>query len=184
MTRSSPGNGVSCAAVEEVGDVRVFLGLGDAELPSSGARDHLAQRVRQRFRREQRREPGGEVAPVLLCTSPGRFYLRNLEPFLPRVVVISPSEIPPTTQVKSMGAVRSREAFQPFQLMRSAHDAAGTRIQIELSSAERQRRTGDAGIAGGVLYCRPHPRADAAQRATGRPGKRRRDRPARSQPVL
>jgi len=47
------------------------------------------------------------ASPVLLCASPGRFYLRrNLEPFLPRVVVISPSEIPPTTQVKSMGAVR------------------------------------------------------------------------------
>lgn len=45
--------------------------------------------------------------PVLLCASPGRFYLRrHLEPFLPRVVVISPSEIPPMTQVKSLGAVR------------------------------------------------------------------------------
>lgn len=45
--------------------------------------------------------------PVLLCASPGRFYLRrHLEPFIPRVVVISPSEIPPMTQVKSLGAVR------------------------------------------------------------------------------
>ncbi len=45
--------------------------------------------------------------PVLLCASPGRFYLRRqLEPFLPRVVVISPSEIPPVTQVKSLGALR------------------------------------------------------------------------------
>ncbi len=45
--------------------------------------------------------------PVLLCASPGRFYLRrHLEPFLPRVVVISPSEIPPMTQVQSLGAVR------------------------------------------------------------------------------
>ena len=45
--------------------------------------------------------------PVLLCSSPGRFYLRrHLEPFIPRIVVISPSEIPPTTQVMSLGAVR------------------------------------------------------------------------------
>jgi flagellar biosynthesis protein FlhA len=45
--------------------------------------------------------------PVLLCPSPGRFYLRrHLEPFLPRVTVISPSEIPPMTQVMSMGSVR------------------------------------------------------------------------------
>jgi flagellar biosynthesis protein FlhA len=53
---------------------------------------------------------GDQVAvapPVLLCSSPGRFYLRRvLEPFIPKIVVISPSEIPPSTQVLSMGAVR------------------------------------------------------------------------------
>jgi flagellar biosynthesis protein FlhA len=53
---------------------------------------------------------GDQVAtapPVLLCSSPGRFYLRrHLEPFLPRVVVISPSEIPPMTPVMSLGSVR------------------------------------------------------------------------------
>ncbi|MGA7341563.1 MAG: flagellar biosynthesis protein FlhA [Terracidiphilus sp.] len=53
---------------------------------------------------------GDQVAmapPVLLCASPGRFYLRRLlEPFIPKVVVISPSEIPPMTQVMSLGSVR------------------------------------------------------------------------------
>lgn len=45
--------------------------------------------------------------PVLLCSSPGRFYLRRmLEPFIPKIVVISPSEIPPMIQVQSMGSVR------------------------------------------------------------------------------
>ncbi len=45
--------------------------------------------------------------PVLLCASPGRFYLKRLlEPFIPKIVVISPSEIPPATQVQSLGAVR------------------------------------------------------------------------------
>jgi len=45
--------------------------------------------------------------PVLLCSSPGRFYLRRvLEPFIPRIVVISPSEIPASTQVMSLGCVR------------------------------------------------------------------------------
>jgi flagellar biosynthesis protein FlhA len=45
--------------------------------------------------------------PVLLCSSPGRFYLRrHLEPFIPRVVVVSPSEIPPMTQILSLGSVR------------------------------------------------------------------------------
>ncbi len=53
---------------------------------------------------------GDQVAsapPVLLCSSPGRFYLRrHLEPFMPRIVVLSPSEIPPMTQVMSLGSVR------------------------------------------------------------------------------
>ncbi len=45
--------------------------------------------------------------PVLLCSSPGRFYLRRLlEPFIPRIVVISPGEIPPMTQVQSVGVLR------------------------------------------------------------------------------
>ena len=52
---------------------------------------------------------GDQVAmapPVLLCASPGRFYLKRLlEPFLPKIVVISPSEIPPMTQVQSLGSV-------------------------------------------------------------------------------
>ncbi|MGA7156986.1 MAG: flagellar biosynthesis protein FlhA [Acidobacteriaceae bacterium] len=53
---------------------------------------------------------GDQVAaapPVILCSSPGRFYLKRLlEPFLPKIVVISPSEIPPMTQVQSLGSVR------------------------------------------------------------------------------
>jgi len=45
--------------------------------------------------------------PVLLCSSPGRFHLRRiLEPFFPRIVVLSPSEIPPLINVQSIGAVR------------------------------------------------------------------------------
>ncbi len=45
--------------------------------------------------------------PVLLCSSPGRFYLRRLlEPFLPKVVVLAPTEIPPMIPVQSIGAVR------------------------------------------------------------------------------
>jgi flagellar biosynthesis protein FlhA len=52
---------------------------------------------------------GDQVAsapPVLLCSSPGRFYLKRLlEPFIPKIVVISPSEIPAMTQVQSIGSV-------------------------------------------------------------------------------
>jgi flagellar biosynthesis protein FlhA len=45
--------------------------------------------------------------PVLLCASPGRFYLRRLlEPFLPKIVVLAPTEIPPLVPVQSVGSLR------------------------------------------------------------------------------
>lgn len=47
------------------------------------------------------------AAPVLLCGTPTRFHLRRLlEPFLPKVVVLSPLEIPPMVQVQSVGTVQ------------------------------------------------------------------------------
>jgi flagellar biosynthesis protein FlhA len=46
------------------------------------------------------------ASPVLLCSTPARFHLRRLlEPFLPRVVVLSPAEIPAPVQVQSLGMV-------------------------------------------------------------------------------
>jgi flagellar biosynthesis protein FlhA len=48
-----------------------------------------------------------QTAPILLCSTPARFYLRRLlEPFLPKVVVLSPLEIPPMVPVQSLGTVR------------------------------------------------------------------------------
>jgi flagellar biosynthesis protein FlhA len=47
------------------------------------------------------------ATPILLCGSPARFHLRRLlEPFLPKVVVLSPGEIPPIVQVQSIGIVK------------------------------------------------------------------------------
>jgi flagellar biosynthesis protein FlhA len=44
---------------------------------------------------------------VLICNSPVRFHLRRLlEPFIPRIVVLSPNEIPATVNVQSLGVVR------------------------------------------------------------------------------
>ncbi|HUK54702.1 MAG TPA: flagellar biosynthesis protein FlhA [Candidatus Binatia bacterium] len=46
------------------------------------------------------------ASPVLLCSSPARFYLRRLlEPFIPRVVVLSPAEIPLMVSVHSLGVL-------------------------------------------------------------------------------
>ena len=46
------------------------------------------------------------TTPVLLCNTPARFHLRRLlEPLLPRVVVLSPGEIPPSVTVQAVGTV-------------------------------------------------------------------------------
>jgi flagellar biosynthesis protein FlhA len=66
----------------------------------------LARRVLESLRR-MFGEQILNAPPVLLCSSPGRFHLRRLlEPFVPRVVVIAPTEIPPMTPVQSLGVVR------------------------------------------------------------------------------
>ncbi len=76
---------------------------------NSGATSHqlaLARRVLDGLRNTFGQDIG-KAPPVLLCSSPGRFYLRRLlEPFMPKVVVISPGEIPPMTQVQSLGMLR------------------------------------------------------------------------------
>jgi flagellar biosynthesis protein FlhA len=76
------------------------------QMPSSALQLSVARRVLDSLRTSFG-EQIGEAPPVLLCSSPGRFYLRRvLEPFLPKVVVISPGEIPPMTMVQSVGVVR------------------------------------------------------------------------------
>jgi flagellar biosynthesis protein FlhA len=76
------------------------------QLSSSALQISVARRVLDSLR-SSHGERMSEAPPVLLCSSPGRFYLRRLlEPFLPKVVVISPSEIPPMTMVQSVGVVR------------------------------------------------------------------------------
>jgi len=47
------------------------------------------------------------VAPVLLCGSPARFHLRRiLEPFLPKLAVISPAEVPAIVPIESIGVLK------------------------------------------------------------------------------
>jgi flagellar biosynthesis protein FlhA len=66
----------------------------------------LARRVFDGLRAEFGTEVAG-APPVLLCPSPGRYHLRRLlEPFIPRVVVISPGEIPPLTKVHTVGVLQ------------------------------------------------------------------------------
>ena len=76
------------------------------QISSSALQVSVARRVLDSLRTNFG-EDIGSAPPVLLCTSPGRFYLRRLlEPFLPRVVVISPSEVPSVTPIRTLGMVR------------------------------------------------------------------------------
>jgi flagellar biosynthesis protein FlhA len=78
----------------------------NGHLSSAGLQISVARRVVDSLRGSFG-EQVGEAPPVLLCSSPGRFYLRRLlEPFMPKIVVISPSEIPSMTLVQSVGIVR------------------------------------------------------------------------------
>jgi flagellar biosynthesis protein FlhA len=80
--------------------------LQPGQVTSSALQISVARRVLDGLRSSF----GPEISnapPILLCASPGRFYLRRLlEPFLPKVVVVSPAEIPPVTQIRTMGVVR------------------------------------------------------------------------------
>jgi flagellar biosynthesis protein FlhA len=80
--------------------------LQPGQLTSSALQVSVARRVLDGLRSSF----GPEISnapPILLCASPGRFYLRRLlEPFLPKVVVVSPAEIPPVTQIRTVGVVR------------------------------------------------------------------------------
>jgi flagellar biosynthesis protein FlhA len=73
---------------------------------STGLQPSLVRRVLEGMRRLA----GEQVAvasPVLLCSTPARYHLKRLlEPFLPKLVVLSPGEIPPVVSVQSLGVVR------------------------------------------------------------------------------
>ncbi len=44
--------------------------------------------------------------PVLLCPSPARYHVRRwLEPFVPKITVLAPVEIPPEIRVRSVGTI-------------------------------------------------------------------------------
>ena len=78
--------------------------LGDGVRPAGMAADSLRRLVAS-----LQRLPGPastSALPVLLCSSPARYHLRRwLEPFLPKVTVLAPTEIPPDIRVRSIGTI-------------------------------------------------------------------------------
>jgi flagellar biosynthesis protein FlhA len=83
---------------------RAFGGGGPGSL--SALQPPFARRILDGLRKLA----GDQVAvatPVLLCSTPARYYLKRLlEPFLPKVVVLSPLEVPPVIEVQSVGVLR------------------------------------------------------------------------------
>jgi flagellar biosynthesis protein FlhA len=78
-----------------------------ANTPSSSAlQPSLVRRLLEGLRRLAG-EQASVTSPVLLCTTPARFHLKRLlEPFMPKLVVVSPGEIPPAISVQSVGVLR------------------------------------------------------------------------------
>ena len=78
--------------------------LGDGARPAGMPSDFLRRLVES-----VKRLTGGastSALPVLLCPSPARYHVRRwLEPFLPKVTVLAPGEIPPEIRVRSIGTV-------------------------------------------------------------------------------
>jgi flagellar biosynthesis protein FlhA len=81
--------------------------FGGGAVPGSAA---LQPPFARRILDGLRRLAGDQVAvatPVLLCSTPARYHLKRLlEPFLPKVVVLSPMEVPPAVEVQSVGLLR------------------------------------------------------------------------------
>ncbi len=85
---------------------RVFSG----QAPSGSSHSSLEPSFVRRVLEGLKKLVGEQVrmaTPVLFCNTPARFHLRRLlEPFLPRVVVLSPGEVPPVVPVQSLGMIR------------------------------------------------------------------------------
>jgi flagellar biosynthesis protein FlhA len=89
------------ALEEELG--RAFAGT--APVGSTALQPPFARRILDGLRRLAG-EHVAVASPVLLCSTPARYYLKRLlEPFLPKVVVLSPLEVPPVIEVQSLGVL-------------------------------------------------------------------------------
>lgn len=87
-----------------------FAPQGGARLLTDGAElTSTPSDFLRRLVESLKRLTGGGTAsalPVLLCSSPARYHLRRwLEPFVPKVTVLSPDEIPAEIRVRSVGTV-------------------------------------------------------------------------------
>lgn len=85
-------------------DPQAAMRLGDGA-PRPGGQGEYLRKLLESVKRLT--GGGGSMAlPVLLCPSPARYHVRRwLEPFVPKVTVLSPIEIPPDVRVRSVGTL-------------------------------------------------------------------------------
>jgi len=89
---------------EELG--RAFSTQTAAATAQNALQPPIARRILEGIR-QLAGEQIAIASPVLLCATPARYYLKRLlEPFLPKIVVLSPLEVPPVIEVQSLGVLR------------------------------------------------------------------------------
>jgi flagellar biosynthesis protein FlhA len=104
----SDGGGLKVVTLDHALEEELGRAFGGPAIPpaASGLQPPFARRIVDGLRRLA----GEQVAlatPVLLCPSPARYYLKRLlEPFLPKIVVLSPLEVPALVEVQSVGVLR------------------------------------------------------------------------------
>jgi flagellar biosynthesis protein FlhA len=85
---------------------RAFNPQAPVSVQTQALQPPLARRILDGLRRLLG-EQAGMMNAVLLCPTPARFHLKRLlEPFLPKMVVLSPGEIPSMVTVQTVGTVR------------------------------------------------------------------------------
>jgi flagellar biosynthesis protein FlhA len=83
---------------------RSSLVLADGAQPSLMPTDFLRRLVESLKRLTG--TSSATATPLLLCPSPARYHVKRwLEPFLPKLIVIAPIEIPPEVRVRSVGTI-------------------------------------------------------------------------------
>ena len=104
----SEGGGLRVVTLDHGLEEELGRAFGGAAVAASttGMQPPFARRILEGLRKVA----GEQVAvatPVLLCPSPARYHLKRLlEPFLPKVVVLSPLEVPALVEVQSVGVLR------------------------------------------------------------------------------
>ncbi len=101
--------GLRVVTIDHTLEEELGRAFGAAPLPPAGTAG-LQPPFARRILDGMRQLAGEQVtvaSPVLLCSTPARYHLKRLlEPFLPKVVVLSPLEVPPVVEVQSVGVLR------------------------------------------------------------------------------